>query len=194
MFGLAVSTIAATASAHTDLPERHAAVMYGDGKPYDVGSCVGLTRLVDNLIDHKQAMSVPMLLSTVATNTSFTTGYRLVAIVPVFLSTGVLNNSIVRYAKVAPWLRSSDGTETHVRVTLSVWPSTDDDLDDATIPTPYTQQTWTTSSTTWATGTAATLTLNVKSAAGIGWLHIECDYKAETRGIAQFVEQERTVF
>src|SRR5690606_19767782 len=129
------------------------------------------------------------MLGAVCDNTTNATGYKLVAIVPVYLTRAILNNSIVRYAKIAPWLRSSDGTETTVRITLSTFPTNDSTVDDCVIPTPYMSQTWTTSSTTWAMGAPVVFTLIIKGVSGIGWIHIECANKAETRGIASFVEQ-----
>lgn len=195
-FGLAVSGVTYTLSEHTDLPERHADVLVGDGVAYDGGSELGHERLINNLIDHKMALSVPVLGSTVASNSTYSTGNtrKTVLIMPIALTTAGLSNSIMRYVSIAPWLRSSDGTATHVRISLCEHPPSDTSLDDMDIPTPNDQATWNTSSTTWATGTPTTLSLAIKDGFGWGWLIVECAYKAETRGIAKFVEEERAVF
>lgn len=194
-FGLATSTIDATAHSHTSLPERHANLSFGDGVAYDVGSIVGFQRMVDNLIDHKTALSVPMLGATMSNSTySSGQGRKTVQIIPIALTTALLSNSVMRYVSIAPFLRSSDGTATSVRISLCDKPPMDTTLDDITIPLPNSQATWATSSTTWATGTPALLSLSVKDGFGWGWLIVECAYKSECRGIGKFREQQRSVF
>lgn len=194
-FGLATSSIVATDSAHTDLPERHAEVQFGDGAPFDVGQVVGLQRMIDNLIDHKTALSVP-LLGTTMTNTTYSSGQarKTVAVFPIALTTATLSNSVMRYVSIAPFLRSSDGTATSVRISLCDRPPVSNSIEDIDPPQPTANATWNTSSTTWATGTPTTLSLNVKDGFGWGWIVIECGYKAECRGIAKFVEGERMEF
>ena len=193
-FGLATSSIDATPSSHTDLPERYVELTYGDGNPYDVGSIVGFARLVSNLIDHKTAIQGPSLSNTVLSNTVNATGYRIVRMEPIYLTGAMLSNTIVRYLSVAPWLRSSDGTATSVRVSLCAVRPKDDSLDDADRGTPLSDATWNTSSTTWQQGARALLTINVKQTLRVVWLVIECAYKGETRGLAECTEQERMVF
>lgn len=190
-FGLVTSSINATRSQHTDLPERHADLTIGDSASYDVGSIIGFSRLVENLIDHKTAIQSPFLLSTPVSNTTYA-GYRLVMLAPIYLSAGQLSNTVVRYLKVAPWFRSTDGTPTSIRVSLCQSRPSDDTLNE-TLLGPSAQATWSTSSTTWQKPAAGLLTCNVKLG-GLAWLAIECNYRCETRGAAEATEQERMTF
>lgn len=194
-FGIATSSINATAFDHASLPERHAELTFGDGKSFDVGSLVGAQRMIDNLIDHKTALCQP-LLGVVASNSTYSTGQgrKTVMVFPIALTTATYTNSVMRYVSIAPFLRSSDGTATSVRISLCDRPPMDTTVDDITIPVPNVSASWATSSTTWATGTPATLSLAVKDGFGWGWLIVECGYKSECRGIAKFVELERSVF
>lgn len=191
VFGLVGSTVAATLSDHQDRPERHATLMYGDGKSYDVGSVKGFSRLVDNLIDHKTAIQCPFLTNRVMDMKGGGGTWKLVAMVPVWLSLGILSNTIVRYLKVAPFFRSSDASSVDVRLTLCPNPVVDDAIFDVDRGTVYSDATWSTSSTTWQKGTAATLTINIKDATGQAWLLVECTDQCETRGFAEATEQER---
>jgi hypothetical protein len=193
MYGLTSSNTAATAASHTDLPELHSNVAYGDGEPYDVGSLVGLSRLVDNLIDHKTAICSPML-GPALSNTTYNTGvgWQLVMMTPIFLSTGKLSNSVFRYAKVAPMFRSITGVSTSLRVSLCRTPPTDPTLNDIVVPIPNASVEFTTSSTTFEIPAALSMNLGIKdSYAGMAWLLIECKYQCETYGLAEFLEQER---
>jgi hypothetical protein len=196
MFGLNISSVAGTASSHTDLPELHSDVSYGDGKPYDVGSVVGLCRLANNLIDHKTSICSPMLGAAVSNTTYSTgTGWRLVMMTPIFLSAAKLSNAVYRYAKVAPMFRSITGIDASMRVSLCRTPPTDPTLNDITVPIPNASVTFTTSSTTFEIPAALSMNLGIKDpTSGIAWLLIECGYQCETYGLAQFIEQQRSGF
>lgn len=191
MFGQILSTVAATASSHTDLPEFHAAVDYGDGKAYDVGSLKGFARLVDNLIDHKTAIQNPVLVNEVMTNTDYTTGYKLVYLMPVYLSNGISTNAVNRYLKVAPIFRSSDGTKVSVKITLSRGAPTFAGLNDVSHTFPISAAEFETTSTDWVIPTADQANVMIKGSRGWAWLSLECSYKAETVGIAHCHEGER---
>lgn len=193
-FGLVTSTVNATVTQHTDLPERHVDLTYGDGKPYDVGSIVGFSRLVENLIDHKTAIQSPYLSNTVMSNTTSPVEgvtWKLVMMAPVYMSAGLLSNTLVRYLKLAPWFRSSTGTSASVRVSLCATPPVANAVFDIDRGTYFGDATWSTSSTTWSKPAAASIACNLKDGVGIAWLLVECTYGCETRGVAECTEQER---
>lgn len=184
MYGTAVSQIASTASVYSDLGEMHADVDYGDGKAYDVGTAKGFTRLVENMIDNKTVISNPTL-GTVCGNTDYSSllGWKLVRIEPVFLTGATLSNQTLRFLSVAPWIRSTDGTATSVRVTLSRTPPGYAGVNDIVRDDPYSEAVFETSSTDWEQPTAELLGISIKQGR-VAWLMIECNFKAETRGLA----------
>lgn len=177
-----------TASASTEVPARHSTLAYGDGVALDVGYERDIARLANNLIDYKTAPQT----SQVAREEWVYGGagtWEVVSCSPVLVGVGLLgaNETIKLY--VAPFWKSTDGTSTQVRYTLSrLWPS-DADRDDVTFPEPYVQATFTTTSLTYAMGTPTALdTRHINRApgslGGVGWLTVEIKTKASVRGDA----------
>jgi hypothetical protein len=165
------------------------AVVEGAGR--DVATDKQLMRLIDNILDY-ETMSAPMLFNTVLYNTTNATGYQLVAATPIYLTLESQTNTRIRYASIAPWFRSSNGTTATIRITLcnkAPYQATVDDCDRGNF---FTTASWTTSSTTWQMGAAEEIQMNVKSGNGHAWLWIECSYLCETRGLARFSEGPRT--
>lgn len=158
-----------------------------DGAGRDVAWEAAIARIGNNLIDYKYAPSLSMLSNTVASNTTVTgTGYLLVHYFPVFLTEEALSNEIYRLMTVAPWAYSTDGTSTKIRVTLSRERPSFPTYENVAWSGTYAQYEWTgITSTSPATLSDGTLTVNVKGAAGEAWIAIECGYKCATRGLAK---------
>jgi hypothetical protein len=165
-----------------------------DGFPRDVGHETALVRQIDNFLDYKSAIQQPMLFNTIVSNNSFTTGFRLVAYWPIFLSYEILSNAVYRYLTVAPMARSLDGTSTSLK--LSLWrsrPSASSLNSLASPPDVYSSVSWTgITSTSMAVLSTATLSANVKHPfQGQAWLVLELGYKCQTYGLSQMLEGPR---
>lgn len=177
-----------TDASSTEVPALYATAAVGDGAPLDTGGARDLARLLNNLVDYKTAGQYPLV-----TSEDWTYGgggtWNLVACMPLFVGIGLLaaDETILLY--VAPHWKSTDGTSTQVRYTLSrVCPGMST-RDDVTFAEPYVQTTFTTTSTTYATPTPATLdTRHVArgpgTLGGVGWLSVEIKNKASLRGMA----------
>ncbi len=195
-----VDASAYTANAATDPVELPPNLSYGDGVGRDVGHEIAINRLANNLIDYKTARSSPFLSDAVMTTggATMTTQFMLVEVRPIFLTCEVLTSTAgqMRNVTVAPWLRSSNGTPQSVRVTIAKTPpysATNLDVDRGPF---YDAMTFETSSTTWATGTPQTISLqNLKDGhlapSGVVYLLIEITRLAETRGLALCQEGPR---
>jgi len=179
-------------------------ICYGDGRPYDPAHDDGLINTINAYQDRKSAHQSPFLWNTVATAQDIDTNTLFAG--PIFLGMDLLSGVVSRTLTVAPFFRSETGASASVRVTLSrVKPQTLiastsafpglNSFKDPAYKDAYSQTAWwTTTSTTWQTGSDATLTVDVKdSATGIVWLVIEGKGKAECRGLAKCIEGIRTV-
>lgn len=184
--------------------------MYGDGRPFDVGSETALIHLVNAFIDYKSAHCSPMLASFNNVGGAPIDGGNLAAftvgsITPMFLGLELLSNSVFRDLTVAPWLRSSTGGLGQVRVTFSR---------SQPVPSPgagvfvgvsslqvsfndvFVQFTWTVgaqggSNTAWSMGAPTSFTVNGKDTDGVAWLTIEVQGRAQCLGLAQCFEGPR---
>lgn len=186
--GQASSFTAWSASDMVELPPNAA---YGDGVGRDTGHEFGLIRLLNNLYQYKTCISSP-LLSDVELNTALwgtTATYKLVQACPIFLTHEVLLNSAYRNLSVAPHFKSASGSSS-VRVSLCKSPPLDTDMFDVDRGTVYSEVTFTTSSTTYATPTAQDLdmTLVKNGLTGCAWLIVECTENARTWGLAHVQE------
>lgn len=173
----------------TDAIEMLPTLVRVDGAGRDVAHEAALARLVNNLIDYKLQPQLPILSNEVMSNTTVTgTGYQLVAVCPVWLNFEKLSNLIQRYAAVAPWAYSTDGTSTKLRVTLSRERPSFSTTDNVSWTGTYSQYEWTgitsTSPTTLSDGSLAVI---AKQDLGEAWLSIELGYKCATRGLAKFI-------
>jgi len=179
------------AQADAELVELMPAITYAEAAPRDTGYERQLIKLADNVIDYKSAQCSPFLFNTVLTNTDYSAGWQLVSATPIYLSDEFLSGSVWRMISLAPWFRSSDGTQAGVRVSLCVNAPTSTSLNDVSRGTLYDSETFTTTSTTWQVPAAATVFAMYRNSLGLAWLLIECSYKAETRGLARFMEGPR---
>jgi hypothetical protein len=96
---------------------------------------------------------------------------------------------------VSPHFRSATGADANLRVTLSRTPPSGSTFFDVDRGSVYSEVTFNTTSTTWATPvTPETLLMtNIKgSFTNCAWLYVEVDVACETRGLA--LVQEGHVF
>lgn len=183
---------------------------YGDAKPYDVGHERAIANALNVLIDYKTAHQSPFLWNDVETlslpaNSSLGTVTFFFG--PVFLGLENLGATVTRSLTVAPHFRSIAGGDAYIRVTLSRMipqhgPSKDSStpiLDCGPYGDPafgdYASQTseWSTTSTTWATGSDKTLDVAVKDLYyGYAWLTIEGSGDVECRGLGKCILGPRT--
>lgn len=199
-YGSAITTGARTTEDHTALPERHAEVSYGDGRPRDVAYDRALLRAVDNFLDHKCVIQTPMLEDTARTAnlTGAPSGaYQLHSVSEVYLQGLSIPSWCDRYLYVAPYYRSTDGTSTSLRVSLcSAMPISSSAGDDfnVVLQGAYTSVTFSTSSTTYSYPTAQGLALGpVVNLHGVGLALLVIEYKdkCQTYGLAEAIVRER---
>ncbi len=187
---LSGSYTANTAADQIELPANNS---YGDGVAHDLGHDIALNRLHNNLIDYKTAHSAPFMNGTKLTGSGATGTYKLVSIEPIHL-TSEQHTDCPRVLSVAPHFASADGSSQSVRVTLSKAPGFSPSVNDVSLGAQYGSQVFTTSSTTFATPTAATIDIGTTKSLddGIAFILIECTELAETYGLAVCQEGPRT--
>jgi hypothetical protein len=185
-----------TVNSGGELAELHATSAYGDGVPRDTGYERGLVRTLNALIDYKTAHQSPALSNTILENTTYSSGggWQLQGFFPLALNSDRYPIHVTRSLRVAPWFRSSTGASAKLRVTVSASPisTSNTSKNDVTIPGPSVSQEWTTTSTTWGTGTEQTLELTFKPLSGIVWVYVECSLHCQTRLLAECTEGPRT--
>jgi len=163
-----------------------------DGAGRDVGTEQALARLLDNFTDHKSALSLPSLSSTVMTNADYMAGYKLLAMAPIHLTTEVLSSNVWRELALAPWFRSADGTPVTLRGTLCRSQPSGTTVQDIDRGAVLSEVSWSTSNTNWEAGNASEVDCRRKETfTGQAWLLVEGTYQCETRGLAQVAESER---
>jgi hypothetical protein len=173
-----------TLNSTSDPIELPADNSYGDGKALDVAHEMALVRLATNLMDYKTAHSSPTL-GTTQTGSGATGTWKLTAFRPIFFGPMILSSACYRQLTVAPWMRSSDGTTANVRVTLTNVRPSQDTVNDIDLSIDAVSVSFTTTSTTWITGSSQTIDMrNALAFDGLAWILIECSVKAETRGLA----------
>jgi hypothetical protein len=167
-------------------------ICYADGAGRDTGHETALLRQIDNFIDYKSAIQMPLMWSTPLVNTG-NDAYVLQAAIPIFLSTEVLSATALRELSVGIQHRSSTGASASVRITLArSKPTNNTSRVSINRGAVYSEMTRTTTSTTWQTSSNTALDCRVKDAAGMAWLLVEVGYLAEFRGFSQCSESVRT--
>jgi len=191
-----------TRNVTADPAEFIANLSFGDGKSHDVGHEAALLRSINALYDYKTAHQYSILWTEVNSNPGTNTWEsRYLGLL--YFGQEELSLAVYRYVTLAPFLafdNSNTGGATFgdVRITIcrdlppgtfgATW---------STVMTPtfaenYSQNSWTTSSTTYATGTPATFAVNVKDLTwGLAFVIIECR-NAFCRGLAKGIEGPRT--
>jgi hypothetical protein len=193
-----------TANTGNEKGELIPEMLYGSGRPWDVGTDRALINSVNQYLDRKSAHQSPLLWNQPEFGTSNPT-YVPVWMGPVFFGTEQLSTAIYRLLTIAPFMRSNTaGLTGYIRATLS-----------RSIPTaqpggtPSLQATagvrfvdhysqvateWSTSSATYAVMPDRTLEIAVKDMTyGYAWLVIERKGPAEIRGLSKFIEGVRVV-
>jgi len=168
------------------------AVAGGDGVPFDTGYHLAMVKTTNALMDLKTAHLGPYLETTAMAY--FSTGSPTYVLVHCFqrhFGLGTLG-LVERLLSVAPFMRSSSGASASVRVTLSQGRPTQATTGDATFAAPYSQVTFTTTSTTWGEAANQELDLRYLDTNGMCWLSIEVTSVAETRGLSYVRELSRT--
>lgn len=175
----------------TDLPERHAGLDIGDGKPYTCASDRGVARGLNNLrrskTRHSSAGMFPAAITAAATAAG---DYDVLGVKLVRLRPNL--GAAARSLEIAPYYRSATGASVTLRITVCrALPNPADAADpdnNLRFELPYQQATWTTSSTTYQTGAAATFSVGTRADDGLAWVIIEGTTNAQTYGLAQCSE------
>lgn len=183
------------------MPEKAeyvADITYGDGKAMDVGTERALSTTLNNYHDYKSAHQCPVLFNGVAAGGGITYWFPVCSMI-VFYGTEMVGATVYRTVTVAPFFRSATGVSASMRATLSRVRPVDVpgewglQYENPRFTDLYSTATWTTTSTTWATGSDATLSLGVKDPwRGVCWLVLEVTGQVETRGLAKCIEGART--
>lgn len=165
----------ATANAPTDAVELPPNSSYGDGVGLDVGHQVAAHRLINNLMDYKTGRSNPVMVRTaIEVSGDLTNEYKLVLVVPIFLTTDGLSNAVRRYLYVAPHWKSLGGATVNARITLGKRLPKGDALEAVTRIPPYGEATFTTTSTSYATPTAVAIEIGGnRDNDGLAYLYLE---------------------
>jgi hypothetical protein len=156
--------------------------LYGDGNAEDNGSLWHAGNTLNHYHNYKSANSAPILFTTSGFG-AFSGERRVQFIIPVFFGLEQVTSAVTRAVRVAPFFASSDGTAATVRVTLSrslpQWQpsatpgSTHADL---IFSGESSSASWTTTSTTYATGAEQELSLAPKHLQqGYAFLTVEVD-------------------
>jgi hypothetical protein len=186
-------------------------VGYGDGKPLDVAHERALINTINAYIDRKSAHQAPFLWNTASQANlggGDNTVWRTLLVVPIFFGFEHLSATVTRTLTVAPfWSSSSGGVSSWLRITLTrslptdapsvaIGEPTGGPFGDPIFPGEYSQSSeyGPTTSTTYATGADAELSLSVKDLQfGFAWIVIEGAGAARCRGLAKCIEGARTV-
>jgi hypothetical protein len=177
---------------------------FGDGVSMDVGTDYALAATSNAYHDYKSAHQAPGLWSEAkipvdGDGSGSTWLTRMMG--PIFLGTEQLTTTVSRVLTVAPFYRCSVGASTgSIRVTLSRMIPVESPgenlgvLGSSRFTDHFTQATWTTSSTTFATGEDQELSIAVKDLFfGFAWITIETSGYGQTRGLAKCHEGPRVV-
>lgn len=153
-----------------------------DGYPRDVAIEQAIATTLNVLLDHGTAYQAPDL-DEESANTSHV-GWRILSIGEDYF--GELRPTVrhQRRLTVAPWIRSTNGAATQIRVTLARNYPAAGGFNDHVFSGPISQATWSTSSTTGGAGAPMELDLSVIAADGVGVIVIEAQMNGASRGLA----------
>lgn len=173
---------------------------YGDGVSLDCGNDVAQVNLANMLIDRKTAHQAPCLSTQVQSASPALDTWATFFFGVIYLGTDQLSTSVYRMVTVAPWLaldNTHGATSGSVRVTFSrelpkvAQGVTDDGTNQPYFSGYYNQLTWTTTSTTYTTGSDQTFYANIKEL-GTGMVYVTIEVQnAFTRGLAKCIEGVR---
>lgn len=193
-YGHGVQVSTGTAVPATTLARGHVAASFGDGAALHTGAAYDTLVNLNNLVSYATAPQMPVVYSEPSTFSGSGTR-RLVRARPQFVGVGRLAANQARKLWVAPRFKSDDGTACSVRVSLCRNPPrsadpTNPSLMDVERVGPYTEVTFTTSSTSYSIPTAddldiAHLKLDDTLLGGVGWLLCELTNHAVFDGLAE---------
>lgn len=148
---------------------------YGDTVAFDVGTQGACNRLINGLFDYRTCRSNPILFRTaVEVSGDITHDYKLVMVVPIWLTADGLSNSVKRNLYVAPLWKSLGGASVNGRITLSRSLPKGDELTSVTRFAPYGEATFTTTSTSYTTPTAVAIDIGGnRDSNGAAYLYFE---------------------
>lgn len=195
-YGATVNTIGSPPAAHTDRPERYATAADGDGVALDVGYEHGAARLLNNLVDHRTAISSPCMDNVVRAGSG--TGKRLLVMLRrVHMNPQILTGGMEREVEVRGWFRSKTGGSTTMYVTLSRSKPAETPgeatRENVTFPSGAATVSWTTTSTaSWTTAVVADLSTSPIDSDGNVWMSVEVSGDGECRGCPLVRMKERT--
>lgn len=173
-YGAFHSTIAWSAAAPTQLPDRHSTTLFGDGAPMSTAAHRSVSRMANNLINYKTAIQGPMMWPAIIQSPE-TAIFNLIKTWPMFYGVGfALGQS--RLLEVMPGFYSSDGTSVSVRVTTSRGPAFGAALNAAEFPGSFSQQTWSTTAQVagdWYAAGSKTIPPSYDPETGLGWISVE---------------------
>lgn len=184
-----------TANSAGDEVELPANITFADSTGRDVATDVAVNRLINNLIDYKTAHVRPFLTNNEMSGAAATGTYLLVHVRPINLTADMIamTQHVNRALKVAPMMKSSDGSSASVRVSLVRYMPNDDTLNDVNRGNTLAEAVFTTTNPTLATMAAVDLPIGrIKTPAGNCFLLIECTVKARCRGLGICQEGPRT--
>jgi hypothetical protein len=164
----------------TTLPEKHSNSWFGDGAPLAVVAHSNLGKMVNNLVGYKTATRGTEFVPTGTAITGPTTAaYRVAQVFPVYLGAGPQSSDGGRLISVSPFMKATGASGVSMRITISRTPPMVDPsvatpaLTDTEFAVPYSQKTFTTSSTSYAAITAQTLPAIYNTETGIAYITIE---------------------
>lgn len=174
-------------------PALYAQLAYGDGVPLDTGYERDIARLCNNLVNKRTAPLFHTLNrgTKQASTWSVSAVKAIVAVVPVYFGPGdILAGD--RHVRVLVWFKSSDGSIATVTVSLCRHPPLGSASYDTDTTTPSyvlvgptdTQSVSTTTSANYVSGTVELSLRVIDPASGEGFIVVEVNNKAITRGIA----------
>ncbi len=190
-YGNTLPTGTWTRPATADEIELPANAIYEDGASRDVGHEQALGKLLNNLFDVRTARQSPFL-GPVTSGSGATGTYRITHVSPIYLTQLRVASNNSRTLDVSPFFRSSSGGSASVRVTLCSMPPWASTRDDHPRPGDGDSAVFTTTSTSFSTPTAESLTITELGLFDrCRWIWIECTALAETRGLGFCHESTR---
>lgn len=176
-----------TKDAATNQATLYATANYGDGVPLDPGTERDVARTINNFSRYRAAPSLPILTRSGHSGAST---WRIVHIIPVYRGPADLSTG-EQLLWVRPVLKSRTGASVTARVALCFGPPIGTSLTLTAAGTeyalvgPYEQQTWTTTSTSYAVGSAYGFSTEVMTGQGEGYLVIEGNANCDIEGLAE---------
>jgi hypothetical protein len=179
-------------------PTVEPSIIYGDGCPLDVGTDRQLAVNVNEYIDRKSAHQNPILLTSPQSgfgigDTTVNPAYC----APRWFGFNLNSATVKRVLSVAPLFQSASGSTVGVIVAIGDAPPAPSPgyspISNPVFAGPFSQATWTTTSTTLQTGTPASLDIVKDLNTGLSWLYIGVYGSGRVFGLGRCIEGVRTI-